>query len=278
MMNVKEAFEKVSECFEKANVDSPEFETEVLMEDVLGLSRQPEISEPQTVLKPEQEEKLFAAAEKRKSGYPLQYIVGNWEFYGRKFYVGEGVLIPRPETELLCEVVLRYYSRALPPKVVDLCSGSGCIAITIAKGLPKADVTAVELYDKAFDYLERNNALHENAVKTLKQNALEAFGKFDCVVSNPPYVTVDEMETLQTEVKFEPETALFGGDDGLDFYRAIAKNWFEHLNDGGMIAFEIGDTQGIAVSDILKENGYTDVEVMKDLEGRDRVVTALKFE
>lgn len=278
MMNVKEAFNKVSEYFEKANVDSPNFETEVLMEDILNLPRRPEISVPQTVLKPEQEEKFFAAAKKRANGYPLQYIVGNWEFFGRKFYVGEGVLIPRPETELLCEMVLRYYSRALPPKVVDLCSGTGCIAITIAKGLPKADVTAVELYDEAFFYLERNNALHGNAVKTIKQNATEAFGKFDCIVSNPPYITAKEMETLQTEVKFEPETALFGGTDGLDFYRAIAKNWFEHLNDGGMIAFEIGDTQGDSVSNILKENGYTDVEIMKDLEGRDRVVTALKFE
>ena len=276
-MNVKEAFEKIEKHFLEAGVDSPAFEASVLMEDLLGLPRNPEITAPETVLSLEQEEKLFAAAEKRAGGYPLQYIIGNWEFFGRKFFVGEGVLIPRPETELLCELVLKYYSRSMPPKVIDLCSGSGCIAITIAKELNGADVTAVELFDGAFGYLEKNNAFHQNLVNTLQKDALEAFGNFDCIVSNPPYITGEEMKELQTEVTFEPETALFGGTDGLDFYRAISKNWFEHLNEGGLIAFEIGDTQGKAVADILTENGYKNAEVIKDYEGRDRVVTAIKF-
>ena len=276
-MNVKEAFEKIEKFFEEAGVDSPAFEVSVLMEDLLELPRNPEITVPETVLSSEQEEKLFAAAKKRTEGYPLQYIIGNWEFFGRKFFVGEGVLIPRPETELLCEAVLKYYSRSMPPKIVDLCSGSGCIAITLAKELSGAEVTAVELYDGAFGFLEKNNALHGNAVRALKRDALEPFEKFDCIVSNPPYITGEEMKELQTEVTFEPETALFGGDDGLDFYRAIAKNWFEHLNEGGMIAFEIGDTQGKEVADILTENGYKDAAVRKDYEGRDRVVTGFKF-
>ena len=276
-MKVKEAFDKIEKRFVEAGVDSPAFETSVLMEDLLGLPRNPEITAAETVLDSEQEEKLFAAAEKRAGGFPLQYIIGNWEFFGRKFFVGEGVLIPRPETELLCEAVLKYYSRSMPPKIIDLCSGSGCIAITLAKELHGAEVTAVELYDGAFGYLEKNNALHGNPVETLQRDALEAFGSFDCIVSNPPYITGEEMKELQTEVTFEPETALFGGTDGLDFYRAIAKNWFGHLNEGGMIAFEIGDTQGKAVADILTENGYKNAAVRKDYEGRDRVVTGFKF-
>ena len=276
-MNVKKAFEKIEELFLEAGVDSPAFEVSVLMEDLLNLPRNPEITVPETVLKPEEEEKLFSAAEKRAKGYPLQYLIGNWEFFGRKFFVGEGVLIPRPETELLCETVLKYFSRTMPPKIVDLCSGSGCIAITLAKELSGADVTAVELYKGAFEYLERNNTFHGNCVKTALRDALEPFGKFDCVVSNPPYITGEEMKELQTEVTFEPKTALFGGTDGLDFYRAIAKNWFEHLNEGGLIAFEIGDTQGEAVKSILTENGYKNAAVIKDYENRDRVVTAIKL-
>ena len=277
-MNVKEAFEKIEELFIEAGVDSPAFGVSVRMEDLLNLPRNPEITVPETVLKPEEEEKLFSAAKKRTEGYPLQYIIGNWEFFGRIFFVGEGVLIPRPETELLCETVLKYFSRTMPPKIVDLCSGSGCIAITLAKELGGADVTAVELYDGAFEYLEKNNAFHGNCVKTLRKDALEPFGEFDCIVSNPPYITGEEMEELQTEVTFEPKTALFGGTDGLDFYRAIAKNWFEHINEGGLIVFEIGDTQGKAVKEILMENGYKDAGIIKDYEGRDRVVSAVKYD
>ncbi len=275
-MKVKEAFEVILRQFEEAGVDSPAFEISVLMEDLLGLQRNPEITVPEKELSSEEEEKLFYAAKKRAEGYPLQYIIGNWEFFGRKFFVGEGVLIPRPETELLCEIVLKYYSRTIPPKIVDLCSGSGCIAITLAKELSGADVTAVELYEGAFEYLSKNNELHGKPVKTVRGDALEAFGNFDCIVSNPPYITGEEMKELQTEVTFEPETALFGGEDGLDFYRAIAENWYPNLNEGGMIAFEIGDTQGKAVADILTENGYKNASVSKDYEGRDRVVSAIK--
>ena len=276
-MKVREAFEKIETQFSKAGVDSPAFEVSVLMEDLLGLPKMPEVSAAETMLSPEQEEIIFAAAKKRESGYPLQYIIGNWEFFGRKFFVGEGVLIPRPETELLCEFVLKYFSRSVPPTVVDLCSGTGCIAITVAKELSGAKVTAVELYDKAFEHLERNNELYGNCVSTVKADALVPFGKFDCIVSNPPYITAKEMKELQREVTFEPETALFGGEDGLYFYRGIAKNWFDHLNDGGVIAFEIGDTQGEAVLSILSENGYKNSAVMRDYEGRDRVVTAIKM-
>ena len=276
-MKIREAFEKIEKRFLEAGVDSPAFEVSVLMEDLLGLPRMPEVSSAEKMLSEEQEKLIFDAAKKRESGYPLQYIIGNWEFFGRKFFVGEGVLIPRPETELLCEFVLKHYSRSVPPKVVDLCSGSGCIAITIAKELPGAEVTAVELYEKAFEHLEKNNALYGNCVSTIKGDALVPFGKFDCIVSNPPYITGEEMKELQTEVTFEPETALFGGEDGLYFYREIAKNWFEHLNEGGVIAFEIGDTQGEAVLSILTENGYKNAAVMKDYEGRDRVVTAVKI-
>ncbi len=275
-MTVNEVFSKAAEILEKAGVDSPAFEVYILFEDIFGTNRDRVIRNSKAQLKPEDSEKILAAAEKRATGYPLQYIIGNWEFYGRKFLCGEGVLIPRPETERLCEFVLKYYSRLKAPKIVDLCSGTGCIAITLAKELNGAEVTAVELYDEAFFYLEHNNAMYGSPVSTVKADALEAFGMFDCVVSNPPYITEKEMQELQTEVTFEPETALFGGTDGLDFYRAIAKNWFEHITSGGVLAFEIGDTQGKEVKTILEHEGYKNVEVIQDYEHRDRVVIGIK--
>ncbi len=275
-MKVKEVFAIATETLEKAGIDDPAFEVCILFEEVFGKNRDFVLKNYEQMLKPEDSERIISAAEKRASGYPLQYIIGNWEFYGRKFFVGEGVLIPRPETELLCDFVLKYYSRKLAPRVVDLCSGSGCIAITIAKELNGSKVTAVELYDKAFSYLSRNNEYHGNPVSTVKADALVPFGEFDCIVSNPPYITENEMKELQTEVTFEPETALFGGTDGLDFYRAIAKNWYPNLTEGGVVAFEIGDTQGEAVKAILEQNSYQSVEVIKDYEHRDRVVIGIK--
>ena len=275
-MKVKEVFDIIEKRFDEAGVDSPAFEVSILLEDLLGLPKQPEYTAAEKELSSEEEEKIFSAAEKRISAFPLQYIIGSWEFFGRKFFVGEGVLIPRPETELLCETVLKYFSRSMPPKIVDLCSGTGCIAITLAKELSGAAVTAVELHEGAFKFLEKNNEYHEKPVTALKGDALVPFGTFDCIVSNPPYITAEEMQELQKEVTFEPETALFGGSDGLDFYRAIAKNWFDHLTESGLIAFEIGDTQGEAVKNILLENGYKNAVILKDYEGRDRVVTAIK--
>lgn len=275
-MTVKEAFGEGVKILKKAGADSPAFEMSVMLEDLLGLPRQAQVLMPDTVLTDEQLSRLIGAEKKRAGGYPLQYIVGSWEFFGRKFFVGEGVLIPRPETELLCECVMKFFARRRAPEIVDLCSGTGCVAVTLTKEIRDARVTAVELCDDAYAFLERNVNYHGSCVKTLQRDALEPFGMFDCVVSNPPYVSKNEMAALQKEVTFEPETALFGGEDGLDFYRGIAENWAQHINPGGLIAFEIGETQGRAVERILKENGYFAISVWTDYAGLDRIVTAMK--
>ncbi len=273
---LKDAFDKNVKLLSKAGIDDPAFEVSIMLEDLLGFPKKAEVLTPEATLSEEQLSVLKAAAEKRAKGYPLQYIIGSWEFFGRKFFVGEGVLIPRPETELLCECVMKFFSRRTPPKIIDLCSGSGCIAVTLEKEINGSDVTAVELYDEAYGFLERNVRYHNSNVKTLKRDALEPFGEFDCVVSNPPYIAAKEMASLQKEVTFEPKTALFGGKDGLDFYRAIARDWAPHIVSGGFIAFEIGEDQGRAVEQILKENGYFAVSVWTDYAGLDRIVTAMK--
>lgn len=275
-MTVYEAYRKSKEILDRAEVDSSAFEISVMMEDLLGLPRSAEMAVPERALSSEEEKKLLDAVEKRAGGYPLQYIVGNWEFYGRKFYVGEGVFIPRQDTELLCECAIKYFAKRQSPKLIDLCSGSGCIAVTLAKEIKGSDVTAVELSEDAFGYLERNVELNGADIKTLNQDALEAFGEFDGVISNPPYVTGKEMECLQREVRFEPLMALSGGEDGLYFYRRIIKNWYPHIKPKGLIAFELGDGEGNAVSDILRSEGFYGVQVWEDYDGLERVVTAMK--
>lgn len=275
-MKVKEVFKEATEILEKAGISDPAFEVCILFEDIFKKNRDFVLKNYEQMLKSEDSERIIGAAKKRALCYPLQYIIGSWDFYGRRFFVGEGVLIPRPETELLCETVLKHFKNDQAPRIADLCSGSGCIAITLSKELCGSSVTAVELYDEAFSYLEKNIDYHKAPVKAIKADALLPFEEFDCIVSNPPYITENEMKELQTEVTFEPKTALFGGSDGLDYYRVIAKNWYPNLSIGGLIAFEIGDTQGKAVKEILEQNSFGNVEIIKDYENRDRVVKGIK--
>ena len=213
---------------------------------------------------------------RRLEGEPTQYILGMWEFYGLPFYVGEGVLIPRPDTEVLVEKGLELIKNTPAPRVLDLCSGSGCIALAIKKHRPDATVTAVELYDKAAEYLERNIALNNAEVDIKRFDVLNApdpaeWGKFDLILSNPPYIDGTAMEHLSAEVKAEPHTALFGGNDGLDFYRAIADKWLCLLGAKGAVAVEIGFDQGLSAAKIFQEKGLN-TTLCKDYGGNDRVI------
>lgn len=208
--------------------------------------------------------------------------------------MGVGVLIPRPDTEVLIEKVLEHFAAEenASPEICDLCSGSGCIAVTLKKELPKSTVHAVELSSEAMPYLIKNIGRHNSDVKIIKGDVTDGrllenfsdpddvgeFRKIDCIVSNPPYITDREMTELSREVRREPEIALRGGTDGLKFYRVISCLWREILKDGGLIAFETGFEQGAAVSEILKKNGYGNVCVHKDYAGRDRVVTGIKID
>lgn len=218
---------------------------------------------------------------RRISGEPLQYVLGQWEFYSQLIHTGKGVLVPRQDTEVLVDKVLEFIENREEPKVLDLCSGSGCIAIAVARTDTRADVTAVELYDEAMHYLDRNIDFHRipQRVHARKYDVMTApddsFGKYDVIVSNPPYIQTDKLADLQIEVKSEPLTALDGGADGCDFYRSIAANWAGLLKDDGIIAVEIGYDIADAVCAIFEAAGFT-AEVHKDLTGNDRVVIARK--
>ena len=213
---------------------------------------------------------------------PLAYILGEWEFYGLKLHVTPDVLIPRDDT---CAVVQIAINQALflpeAPRVLDLCTGSGCIGLAIASRVKDARVTLADISKEAMAVAKRNVVDHKMAgrVSVVRVNALEppsAFlGKFDMIVSNPPYITGEEMKELDRSVSdYEPHLALYGGEDGLNFYRAIAKNYAAALKPGGYLAFEYGDTQADDVCRILEENGYTVLERARDFNDRERAVLA----
>jgi len=230
---------------------------------------------------------FFNLIERRKNKEPLQYILGYWEFMGRKYFVGEGVLIPRDDTEVLVRKSIKFLevigANRKKVKILDLCSGTGIVAISLAKEFKNSEVLAVELHKKALKYLEKNIKINKaNNVKILKWNVLcqnlpeNISNDFDLIVSNPPYIKSDEIKNLQEEVKREPVSALDGGTDGLNFYRAILKNWKFFLKEGGALCVEIGFDQSYDVVELFKKNGFKNIEIIKDLSNLDRIVFGVK--
>ncbi|MCD7804444.1 MAG: peptide chain release factor N(5)-glutamine methyltransferase [Oscillospiraceae bacterium] len=279
---VSSLYNEILSALESGGIEDATFEADVMFEEVFGRDFKLKLMTGQLERTETEAEKLNEMLRRRLSGEPLQYIVGRWDFYRGEFSVGEGVLIPRQDTETLVETAFKLVKDIKAPKILDLCSGTGCIAITLSELLPKAEVHAVELYDDAYSYLEKNIAEHHSPVIPHKLDALseesaELFQNLDLITCNPPYLTGEDMLELQEEVKHEPETALFGGADGLDFYRAIPTLWKKSLREGGYIAFEIGATQGEAVKAILETSGYADARVIKDFCGKDRVAVAKKL-
>ena len=216
------------------------------------------------------------------SGEPLPYVLGQWEFYGIPLHVDRNVLIPRDDT---CAVVGLAIKQAIflpsDPRILDLCTGSGCIGLAIASRVKDARVTLADISREALAVAKKNITSNKmtGRVSCIQADALSpapAFlGKFDMIVSNPPYITGDEMAELPESVKeFEPHLALFGGRDGLDFYRSIAKHYTKALKPGGFLALEFGMGQGDDVCSILTENGYTILERTKDFNDRERAVLA----
>lgn len=278
--------ELYKECVHKLNeheIDDAEFDVMCIFQDVLK-ERNP-LFKPNDEVDSSHIYKIYNDIEHRCEGNPLQYVLGEWDFWKYTFRVGKGVLIPRPDTETLIENVLDIVKKnnMKSPKILDLCSGSGCIAITLEKEIPQSVVYAVEKSDEAFEYLEENIQFNNSDVTAIKADVLisenaDKFRNFDIIVSNPPYLTAEEMQDLQKEVQAEPESALFGGTDGLDFYRSITKIWKNSLKTGGYICYEFGMNQHDAVADILKAYNFININFTEDTGGIIRTVTAEKQE
>ena len=218
---------------------------------------------------------------RRLAGEPLQYLVGEWEFYGLPFKVGEGVLIPRQDTETLVDVVLKKAPKDRALTVIDLCSGSGCIAVALEKKLNCERVLGVELSEAALEYLKQNIALNDSKVEAVKGDVtnaetVEKLPLADIITANPPYLTGEDMKVLQKEVTFEPSGALFGGEDGLDFYRQILINFKSRLKQGGLLAFEIGIGMEEDVMTMMIRHGFENVRSYKDACGVFRCCAGFK--
>lgn len=273
-------YSETKELLKNNGIENHMFEARILTEHFLRIPPHEILLLKNSAVESETADKLKQAVRKRISGYPLQYIIGEWEFYGCPFKVGEGVLIPRQDTEALVDAVIRC-SQKSSPVIADLCSGSGCIAVSLKKSIPDSEVYAIEMSDKAFEYLKENIRLNKVKVKAIMANVLENEIKnnmpyIDILVSNPPYLTEKDMRTLQKEVEFEPKEALYGGNDGIYFYNEIIRIWKDRIAENGMMFFEIGIGQQNDVRHIFDLNGFKNIREYKDLNGIIRVLSAEK--
>lgn len=272
MVERRELYESCLKKLAEKGFDSADFDVNCIFSDVL---QERSFIKNGAPVSDENAERIRSMTEKYASGYPLQYLLGKWEFYGLPFYVGEGVLIPRQDTETLVELVINKLGKEKDLAGVDLCAGSGCIAIALDKKL-ECHITAIEKSETAFEYLEKNIRLNNSGITAMRADVLDEkisaeFRDLDFIVCNPPYLTKDDMENLQKQVSYEPAEALFGGDDGCDLYRGIVRCWKRSLKAGGLICFEIGMGQEDEVSGILIQHGFENVRFIKDYCGVYRV-------
>ena len=279
-MNIFEAYNKTKKELEAAGIEDYVFEAKQIIKHITGFSNSEILMNYTNRLTEFQSNNLTAIIKQRDIRYPLQYIFGEWAFYGREFYVGPGVLVPRADTETLIDVCLKYLKNTESPAVLDLCAGSGCIGITLALEKAGAAVTLVEKFPEAARYAERNiKRLGVNNAALILGDVLNGAANdkiYDLIVSNPPYIPKNEMETVSPEVHYEPETALLGGEDGMDFYRAITAEYKKALKPGGMLAFEVGAGEAAAAQKLLENAGFKEINNAKDLGGISRAVYGLK--
>ncbi len=289
-MTYGQVYADVVRQLQEAGCDSPAFDAVCLLEDFGGL---PHGASPRGNDRPMPaagEQAVRSAAAQRAAGRPLQYILGEWEFLTLRLKVGEGVLIPRPDTELLCEAAatrlacLSAGEDEMPPRVLDLCAGTGCVGLGVCSLYPRAAVTAVELSEAAFSFLQQNVRRYpqyavQPVLADVLHDAARFAGGYQALLSNPPYIPAADLPSLMREVQHEPRMALDGGEgDGTRFYRVIARDWTDKLKPGGFCAVEVGIGQAQRVAELFEEAGLSKLEVLRDAGGIDRVVIGWKNE
>lgn len=276
MHNLREVYTEGKNRLQKAGVQSYEFDARQLLFFVFSIDANQYLLNQSMPFGEEEEKKVnsyFEAIQKRSEKIPLQYITGEQNFCGLDFYVNENVLIPRLDTEVLVEKILEYEEPG--QRVMDMCTGSGCIAITLQK-LGGFQVMAVDISEEALTLARKNAQRNQAQVTFFQSNMFEQLSntsKVDVIVSNPPYIESKVVDELDDEVKkYEPRLALDGMEDGLHFYRILAREGKRFLNEGGRLYVEIGFDQAEAVKEIFGAQGFLDIQVYKDLAGLDRVV------
>lgn len=274
-MTIFECYNSTKKLLEKAGIKDYVFEAKQIVKYITGYSSSEILENYGDSLEKIQEDAWKSIVEERCGHYPLQYIIGEWSFYGLDFFVGEGCLVPRADTETLVDAAFDEIKTGKTKTVLDLCAGSGCIGITVAVRYPETEVTLLEKYDVPFSYCEKNIERHKcENVTAVKGDIYDYVPdiKFDLIVSNPPYVAADEMELVDEETRHEPDSALYGGESGLDFYVCILNRYIPFVNKGGHIAVEVGFRQAETVAALFGSAGLDDVKIKEDLSGVQRVV------
>lgn len=266
------SYRDLCKALRDAGAEEADFEAALLAERFCGLSRAALLADPARML---DHAALADAIERRRQGEPIQYILGEWDFFRERYFVSPHCLIPRPETELLVERAIGLLPKGA--RFADLCTGSGCIAVSTLANRPDCTGVAVDLFPETLALAQKNAT--RNGVDTrlsfvradvLSPTCLAEYPSFDAILSNPPYINSDVVPTLERELFFEPAAALDGGRDGLDFYRAIVKNFASRLTEGGFMLFEIGYDQEDAIKGIAAAHGFA-CAVEKDLAGQPRM-------
>lgn len=271
-MTLREACRYGADRIRDAGVPEAELDAWYLLEWASGLGRSHYLAYPEEELGKEAESRFLEALERRERRIPLQHITGEQEFMGLSFLVNDQVLIPRQDTEILVEQALKYLKPGM--RFLDLCTGSGCILLSLLHFCPGAEGTGADLSPSALEMAERNRKRLSLPAKLIQSDLFEKIeGSFDLIVSNPPYIRRDEIPGLMEEVRLhEPLMALDGHGDGLYFYRKIAEQSPRYLRAGGLLCLEIGCDQAESVSGLLRESGFVEIEIIRDLAGLDRVV------
>ncbi len=276
-MQIKDILKKGVEILKENNIEQNNLKAKMLLSSILNKSKEYLIIYSDEEISKELEKDFFDKIEILKENTPIQYILNKQEFMGLEFYVDESVLIPQPDTEILAEEVIEIIRKRKLSKVLDLCTGSGAIAVSVAKFLENVKVYASDISNEAIKIARRNSNKNNVKIEFIHSDLFEEFSgedKFDIIVSNPPYIKTDIIGTLSQEVQKEPLLALDGGIDGLDFYKKIIKQAKEYLNTNGFLALEIGYDQKEEVENILGKNGYKNIYSKKDLEGHNRIIIA----
>jgi len=271
-MTLRETVKLAAKLLKNAKIENPRLEAEILTAHFLKKDRLYLITHDDEEISEKDAEAFKRLAKRRAGGEPTAYILGYKEFYGRNFIVNKDVLIPRPETEMLVELI-KVEDNA---KILDLCAGSGCIGLTLALECKNAKVTLADISPKAVEIIKKNAenlGVEVNIVESDLFSGIE--GKFDIIVSNPPYIRSETIETLENTVKdYEPRLALDGGEDGLKFYKKIIPCSKKYLSENGRIFFEMGFDEGDAIKSLLMSNTFSDVKIYKDLANLNRVISA----
>ena len=271
-MTYREAVEFGTKCLTDAGVPDAALDAWYLLQMVCRIERSYYYVHGEEDITQDAQKEYEIAVQKRAEHIPLQYIIGEQEFMGLRFKVNSNVLIPRQDTETLVEQVLKIVKPGM--KVLDLCTGSGCVLISVLKNAPELTGVGSDISKTALLVAKENAKMHEVDADWIRSDLFDNITEtFDVIMANPPYILTGEILSLMPEVRdFEPENALDGGADGLDFYRKIAGQVKDYLNPGGYVYMEIGYDQGEAVSELMRNSGFTEVEVIKDLAQNDRVV------